>query len=124
MHFLAKDGPSAGIQPVVQVVFLLFVCFLSVCIDALASLSQSARQSTVLVHWLGNNSHTFNGHSANVLTESIATVNGKKTAATNVKLLVGDVLELTFPLTVGKAVVIENGGDGTGMRAQETCTHP
>jgi len=41
----------------------------------------------------------------------------KRTAATNVsKLLVGDVLELTFPddSTVWKAVVIENGGDGTG----------
>ena len=52
-----------------------------------------------------------------VSTESIVSVNGKKTAATNFsKLQVGDVLELTFQddRTIWKAVVIENGGDTTG----------
>ena len=74
----------------------------------------------VLVRWFGNNSRTFDGRSANVSTENIVSVNGKKrTAATNVsKLQVGDVLELTFPddKTIWKAVVIENGGDTTGTR--------
>ena len=76
--------------------------------------------ATVLVRWFGNNSRTFDGRSAKVSTESIMSVNGKKrTAATNVsKLLVGDVLELTFPddTTIWKAVVIENGGNTTGTQ--------
>ena len=45
-----------------------------------------------------------------------------KTAATNVKQ-VGNVLELIFTLTVWKAVVIEDGVDGTVPKAKKKQVH-